>query len=110
MISHPHYYTTHIEWARAFDVPIYTSAEDSSWFNRADSSSSPIRRLITRPIETILPSVTAIKTGGHFPGSLVLLWKKHLMIADTFVTVPVSRILFFPSDKKAFSLMKAKTH
>ncbi|KAK0654432.1 Uncharacterized protein DIS24_g5257 [Lasiodiplodia hormozganensis] len=88
VISHPHYYTTHIEWARAFDVPIYTSAEDSSWFNRADLSSSPIRRLITHPVETILPNVTAIKTGGHFPGSLVLLWKKHLMVADTFVTVP----------------------
>ncbi|KAL1631557.1 hypothetical protein SLS54_000319 [Diplodia seriata] len=93
VISHPHYYTTHLEWARAFNnIPIYTSIEDIAWFNRADfppsTSSFPVRRLISQTTETILPGVTAIKTGGHFPGSLVLLWKKHLMIADTFVTVP----------------------
>ena len=38
----------------------------------------------------VLPGVTAIKTGGHFPGSLVLHWEKKLFIADTIVTVPVS--------------------
>ncbi|GME22251.1 Beta-lactamase-like protein [Neofusicoccum parvum] len=89
VISHPHYYTTHLEWARAFSVPIYTSADDASWFNRADTvSPTPSRRLIADTATTIVPGVTAIKAGGHFPGSLVLLWKKHLMIADTFVTVP----------------------
>lgn len=89
VISHPHYYTTHLQWSAAFDnVPVYTSAEDSEWFNRADSSTNPSRRLIKEIATTILPGVTAIKTGGHFPGSLVLLWKKHLLIADTFVTVP----------------------
>ena len=41
-------------------------------------------------VERILPGVTAIKTGGHFPGSLVLHWEKKLFIADTIVTVPVS--------------------
>lgn len=41
-------------------------------------------------VEKMLPGVTAIKTGGHFPGSLVLHWEKKLFIADTIVTVPVS--------------------
>lgn len=41
----------------------------------------------------ILPGVTAIKTGGHFPGSLVLHWEKKLFLADTIVTVPVRFII-----------------
>ena len=41
--------------------------------------------------EEVLPGVKAVKTGGHFPGSLVLHWEKKLFIADTVVTVPVSR-------------------
>ncbi|KAH7060640.1 beta-lactamase-like protein [Macrophomina phaseolina] len=89
VISHPHYYTAHLQWSAAFDnVPVYTATEDSSWFSRADSPTRPSRRLLTETSTTIVPGVTAIKTGGHFPGSLVLLWKKRLMIADTFVTVP----------------------
>lgn len=50
-------------------------------------------QLIDGPAGTskhVLPGVTAIKTGGHFPGSLVLHWEKKLFIADTIVTVPVS--------------------
>ena len=38
----------------------------------------------------VLPGVSAIKTGGHFPCSLVLHWEKELFIADSIVTVPVS--------------------
>lgn len=33
--------------------------------------------------------VKAIKVGGHFPGSLVLLWEKKLFVADSLVTTPV---------------------
>ena len=47
--------------------------------------------------EEVLPGVTAIKTGGHFSGSLVLHWERKLFIADTIVTVPVGppHMLFF---------------
>ena len=37
----------------------------------------------------VLPGVTAVKAGGHFPGSLLLHWERKLWIADTIVTVPV---------------------
>lgn len=110
IISHPHYYTTHLVWARAFHVPIYTSAEDASWFDRADDSTSPCRRLIKTNTEVVLPEVTAIKTGGHFPGSLVLHWDKHLLIADTFVTVPVSGIFSSPGFPKNHITTHPHTH
>lgn len=45
--------------------------------------------------ETILPGVTAIKTGGHFDGSLVLHWEEKLFIADTLVTAPVCHPLTY---------------
>ncbi|KAI9755183.1 MAG: hypothetical protein M4579_004379 [Chaenotheca gracillima] len=107
VISHPHYYTTHLEWARAFNCPVYISEEDKEWIccssliggkvsSKSDKESFEYgRRFIpaeTRDFE-VLPGVRAVKTGGHFPGSLVLLWEEtqRLLIADTFLIVPSGR-------------------
>ncbi|KAF2234465.1 hypothetical protein EV356DRAFT_151623 [Viridothelium virens] len=103
-ISHPHYYTAHLDWARTFDCPVFIAVEDEQWCCRADRDGR--RRLITSDVENIHDGVTAVKLGGHFPGSLVLHWEKKLFIADTFVTVPsglyhVDR----PSGTTSFSFM-----
>src|SRR5690242_20148808 len=38
-ISHPHYYTTMVEWSRAFDnAPIYLHAADRQWVMRPDKA------------------------------------------------------------------------
>ncbi|MCJ1287372.1 hypothetical protein MMC26_006721 [Xylographa opegraphella] len=86
VISHPHYYTTYVEWAQAFHCPVYTSFEDAEWLDRQDTLDVE-RRLIRGFTETILDGVTAIKTGGHFDGSLVLHWERQLFIADSLLTV-----------------------
>ncbi|KAM0712150.1 hypothetical protein Q7P37_011244 [Cladosporium fusiforme] len=88
VISHPHYYTTHLRWGAAFDCPVYVSREDEVWTQRVDHGG--VRRYIEvgEATREIVPGVTAIKTGGHFPGSLVLHWDSHLFIADSLVTVP----------------------
>lgn len=88
VISHPHYYTTHLDWAKAFDCPVIFAKDDEEWINRRDIDGR--RKLMEGDIVEIIPGVTAAKPGGHFPGSLVLLWDKKLMIADTFVTTPAS--------------------
>lgn len=96
VISHPHYYTTHLEWARIFGCPVYLSSEDQSWLNRPLTSTGAEgveRRFITTDTEEIVPGVTAIKLGGHFPGSLVLHWDNKLFVADTLVTIPVCLFL-----------------
>ena len=87
VISHPHYYTTHLDWAEAFRCPVYVAKEDEEWLNRPDSEDR--RRFITGDVEEIVTGVVAAKPGGHFPGSLVLCWDKKLFIADTLVIVPV---------------------
>lgn len=97
VISHPHYYTTHMLWAQTFKCPVYIAAEDEEWCVMPDPTG--LRRLVAGAGQTILPGVEAIKLGGHFPGSLVLrhLPPEHaetpeqggmLFIADSFVTVP----------------------
>lgn len=90
VISHPHYYTTYADWAQAFDCPVYISADDQEWVCQKPPTPQTLQ-LIDGPAgtsEQVLPGVTAIKPGGHFPGSLVLHWEKKLFIADTIVTVP----------------------
>ena len=93
VISHPHYYTTHLEWAKTFNCPVYLAREDEEWLNRTDSNG--VRRFIEGGAEEIVDGITAVKTGGHFPGSLVLHCsinnRKKLLIADSLVTTPVRR-------------------
>lgn len=94
MISHPHFYTTFAEWAKAFDCPVTISKDDEEWLCRKPRASDNLIEWLEGPSGTtkqIVQGVTAIKTGGHFPGSLVLHWGNKLFIADTMMTVPVGQ-------------------
>ncbi|KAK2590945.1 hypothetical protein QQS21_011364 [Conoideocrella luteorostrata] len=85
VISHPHYYSTHVQWAQAFQCPVYISSDDKVWTTMESS-----HQVLVRDIETSIADTgaLAIKLGGHFPGSLVLLFDGRLFIADTLVTTP----------------------
>lgn len=85
VISHPHYYSTHVQWGQAFNCPVYIASEDKVW----TTMDSPHQTLVT-DIDTKAGGTDAviIKLGGHFPGSLVLLWEGHLLVADTLMTTP----------------------
>jgi glyoxylase-like metal-dependent hydrolase (beta-lactamase superfamily II) len=68
-ISHPHYYTTMVEWSEAFgDVPIYLHADDARWIMRPD------QRIVAWKGErqALLPGLTLVRCGGHFEGGTVL--------------------------------------
>lgn len=87
VISHPHYYSTHAQWSEAFGgIPVYTAAEDKEWFAITSSHNEFLPESQTE--FDIGTGVKAIKLGGHFPGSLVLLFASRLLIADTLVTTP----------------------
>lgn len=94
VISHPHFYSTHLRWAETFRCPAYISAEDVEWCVQQDLQHR--RRLIESPALEILPGIHVIKLGGHFPGSSVLRYEEsgskpedaHLFVADTFLTTP----------------------
>jgi hypothetical protein len=72
-ISHPHFYTTMVEWSRAFSgVPIHLHVADRDWIMRPD----PAIRLWDGDTLALLPDVTMIRGGGHFPGGSMLHWAK----------------------------------
>ncbi|KAI9155507.1 hypothetical protein HJFPF1_08091 [Paramyrothecium foliicola] len=87
VISHPHYYTTHVQWGRAFRCPVYLASEDKSWTTIESS-----HQVALTEIETDIEGtgVKAVKLGGHFPGSLVALYDGRLFHADTLVTTPAA--------------------
>ncbi|KAL8940723.1 MAG: hypothetical protein Q9216_002674 [Gyalolechia sp. 2 TL-2023] len=90
VISHPHFYTTYIEWAEAFGCPVHVSYHDREWICREAPEDVSKIKFIAESCETILPGVTALSAGGHFPGSLVLHWDDQLFVADTIMTVPAA--------------------
>ncbi|MGA9390139.1 MAG: hypothetical protein WBV69_06800 [Candidatus Sulfotelmatobacter sp.] len=68
-ISHPHYYTSMIEWSRAFGgVPIYLHEDDREWVQRPDASI----RFWRGETYALEHDLTLICVGGHFPGFQVL--------------------------------------
>ncbi|XWX02409.1 hypothetical protein V2A60_010446 [Cordyceps javanica] len=82
VISHPHFYSAHVVWARAFSCPVYIASDDAKWATMSSSH----RQLLTDVETTILDtSAKAVKVGGHFPGSMVLLYDQHIFVADTFM-------------------------
>ncbi|NIH87230.1 MBL fold metallo-hydrolase [Amycolatopsis granulosa] len=69
-ISHPHYYTTCVEWARAFDVPVYLHEHDRQWIGRPDGRIE----LWSGRTKRISDELTLINLGVHFAGGTVLHW------------------------------------
>jgi glyoxylase-like metal-dependent hydrolase (beta-lactamase superfamily II) len=89
VISHPHYYTTHLEWAKTFNCPVYISKEDEEWLSRRHVSVTAGQVFIeTEDVDILKKGVKAIKLGGHFSGSLVCLYDGRLLIADTLLMTP----------------------
>jgi hypothetical protein len=69
-ISHPHYYSSMIEWSHAFNAPIYLHAADREWVMRPD----PAIIFWGGQTQPLSGGLTLIRCGGHFPGGTVLHW------------------------------------
>ncbi|HYZ56764.1 MAG TPA: MBL fold metallo-hydrolase [Streptosporangiaceae bacterium] len=94
--SHPHFYGAMAEWGHAFGADILVPEADASWITRP----SPSVRIWSGTL-AVLPGVTLIQCGGHFPGSAVVHWAAGaggagvLLTGDTiFVTPGEDRITF----------------
>jgi hypothetical protein len=97
-ISHPHYYTTMVEWSRAFgDVPVYLHAADKEWVVRPDDR----LRYWEGEQHALHDGVTLIRCAGHFEGGTVLHWpggaggKGVLLSGDVIQVVPDRRYVSF---------------
>jgi hypothetical protein len=69
-ISHPHFYASMVEWARAFDCRIYLHSADRRWVMRPD----PAIKFWEGQTHELGNGLTLIRCGGHFEGGTVLHW------------------------------------
>jgi glyoxylase-like metal-dependent hydrolase (beta-lactamase superfamily II) len=83
-ISHPHYYSTMVEWARRFDVPVLLHAADSEWVMRTD----PRLELWSGETLDLGGGLTLIRCGGHFAGGTVLHRDGDLLSGDIVQVIP----------------------
>ena len=69
-ISHPHYYSSMVEWSRALDAPVFLHEADRQWVMRAD----PCIEFWSGEMKTLWDGMILIRAGGHFAGGTVLHW------------------------------------
>ncbi|MFL6017347.1 MAG: MBL fold metallo-hydrolase [Gaiellaceae bacterium] len=92
-ISHPHYYTTMVEWAHAFACPILIHEADRKWVMRPDPAIRPWQG----ETHDLGGGVTLIRCGGHFDGGQVLHWRERgaLLSGDIVHVIPDRRFVGF---------------
>src|SRR5439155_9117486 len=90
-ISHPHYYSSMVEWSRAFGgAPIYLHAADRQWVMRPDKAIE----FWHGETHSLADGLVLIRCGGHFEGGTVLHWsaaaggKGALLTGDIIQVVP----------------------
>ena len=93
-ISHPHYYTTMVEWSRAFGgIPMYLHQADHEWVMRPDDAV----KFWDGETKPLFGGLTLINAGGHFAGGTVLHWpgRGALLSGDIIQVVPDRRWVSF---------------
>ena len=96
-ISHPHYYTTMVEWAEHFDAEIFLHTADREWVVRT----SPRIQFWEGTRLPLWDDLTLINCAGHFEGGTVLHWpagengKGALLTGDIIQVVQDRRYVSF---------------
>ncbi|MFL6016874.1 MAG: MBL fold metallo-hydrolase [Gaiellaceae bacterium] len=92
-ISHPHYYTTMVEWAHRFDCPVLIHESDREWVMRPDAAID----YWNGDTNTLWDDLTLLRLGGHFAGGQVLHWPggDSLLSGDIVQVLPGGRWVSF---------------
>jgi hypothetical protein len=97
-ISHPHYYSCMVEWAHAFDAPLYLHAADQQWVMRPD----PAIQFWEGETKTLWDDLTLVRGGGHFAGGTLLHWPAGADSAGVLLTGDIIQVV---SDRRWVSFM-----
>ncbi|HEY0755574.1 MAG TPA: MBL fold metallo-hydrolase [Ktedonobacteraceae bacterium] len=97
-ISHPHYYSTMVEWSERFNAPVYLHEADQQWVMR------PGERIVfwsgeTYPLRT---GLTLHRLGGHFAGGTILHWQQGAEGRGALLTGDIIQVV---SDHRYVSFM-----
>ena len=94
-ISHPHFYSSMVEWAEHFDAQVFLHAKDRQWVMRE----SPRIHFWEGTTLSLWDGLTLINCGGHFEGGTVLHWpaasgscrSKNALLTGDIITVVQDR-------------------
>ena len=91
-ISHPHFFTTMVEWAHAFDCRIHVHEADRAFVMRPD----PALHFWSGETLQLADDLTLLRLGGHFEGGQVLHWERGaLLTGDIVATRPGGKWVSF---------------
>ena len=95
--SHPHMFGAQVEWSRRLGgPPVYVNAADAEWVMRPDPAIVHWSEAVQ-----LTPALSAVRVGGHFPGSAVACWadgadgRGVLLVGDTIFPNPDRRTVSF---------------
>jgi hypothetical protein len=97
-ISHPHYYSSMVEWSHAFDAPVYLHGDDRQWVMRPD----PAIVFWEGESKTLPGELTLIRCGGHFAGGTVLHWPAGVEGKGVLLSGDILQVV---SDRRYVSFM-----
>jgi hypothetical protein len=110
-ISHPHYYTTMLEWSRALGgVPIHLHSADRQWVLHG----GPEVQFWEGDTRPLAPGLTLVRLGGHYDGGTVLHWadwgggRGVVLSGDILQVVPSGHVSFMWSYPNYLPLSAAK--
>lgn len=97
-LSHPHYYASQVEWAKAFDVPIYIHVDDKEWVMRESDHIS----YWSGESHELTKGISLHRLGGHFKGGTVLEWQEGNAQKGILLTGDIIQVV---ADRKWVSFM-----
>lgn len=100
-VSHPHYYSSMVEWSRAFgSAPIYLHADDRDWVMRPDKSI----HFWKGESHPVAEGLTLIRCGGHFEGGTVL---HRAAVADNPAELFTGDVIAVCADRRHVTFMRS---
>jgi len=102
-ISHPHFYTTMVDWAERFDTEIFLHAADREWVLRE----SPRIQFWEGTRLSLWAGMTLINCGGHFEGGTVLHWPAASRDGGSIGALLTGDIITVVQDRRYVSFMRS---
>ena len=102
-ISHPHFYSSMVEWADHFDAQIFLHAADRQWVMRPADAGSRIQFWKGTTL-SLWDGLTLVNCGGHFEGGTVLHWPAGANARGALLTGDIITVV---QDRRYVSFMRS---
>jgi hypothetical protein len=99
-ISHPHFYSSMVEWGEYFGAQVFLHAADREWVMRK----SPRMQFWEGSTFSLWDDLTLINCGGHFEGGTVLHWASGANGQGALLTGDIITVV---QDRRYVSFMRS---